>query len=206
MEEKILKQWWITECYCVIGKCVTKVTVMNYVFSKPCKGNITSANITKSTQATHIILFLKSKKWAEGSLNVWLNCTMKYFSLAKNIFLFFLEKQLLHSYIVTLNPVISSFYIFPHMPTPNLRCFLSLAKLNTLLTVKQLSIWLNCFVEWTSTTHRSALLQVHCKCRITFLVYHKSTPEKNSSVPGVFRQLMNRVLCCCTLDTHYFGS
>lgn len=43
---------------------------MNYVFSKACKGNITYANIANSTQETYIILFLKDKKWAEGSLNV----------------------------------------------------------------------------------------------------------------------------------------
>lgn len=84
MEEKSLKQWWITECNCVIGKSVTTVTVMNYVFSKPCKGNITYANITNSTQETYIILFLKGKKWAEGSLNVWLNYTMKHF-IKKNL-------------------------------------------------------------------------------------------------------------------------
>lgn len=72
---------------------------------------------------------------------------MKHFSLSKNIPLSFLEKQLLHSYTVTQNPVTSSFYIFPHMPTPNLRCFLSLAKLNIPLTVEQLSIWLNYLVE-----------------------------------------------------------
>lgn len=101
MEEKSLKQWWITECNCVIGKSVTKVTVMNYVFSKPCKGNITYANITNSTQEIYIIFFLKGKKWAEGSLTVWLNCTMKHFSLSKNILPFFSRKAtvaFIHSY------------------------------------------------------------------------------------------------------------
>lgn len=101
MEEKSRKQWWITKCYCVIGKSVTKVTVMNYVFSKPCNGNITYANITNSTQETYIILFLKGKKWAEGSLNIWLNCTMKHFSLSKNLLPFFSRKPtvaFIHSY------------------------------------------------------------------------------------------------------------
>lgn len=120
-------------------------------FNKPCKGLVSYANISNSTHTKGTSSTSVFSLRVKTGLRI-IKCVTKLYY--KNIFLhqktFFLsfpEKTLVHSYAVTLNPVTSSFSIFPHMHTPNFRCCLSLFKSNISLTVNPLRIPSNYLVE-----------------------------------------------------------